>query len=60
MAEISLSKYGITGTTEIVHNPSYEDVYKRQINTTVNKIGSAAIRAYIFYFSFFPFCDCDV
>ncbi len=24
MAELNLSKYGITGTTEIVHNPSYE------------------------------------
>lgn len=24
MAEINLSKYGITGTTEIVYNPSYE------------------------------------
>lgn len=24
MAEINLSKYGITGTTEIVHNPSYD------------------------------------
>ena len=35
MATIDLSKYGITGTTEIVYNPSYEvlfeeDVYKRQ------------------------------
>ena len=24
MAQIDLSKYGITGTTEIVYNPSYE------------------------------------
>ena len=24
MAEIDLKQYGITGTTEIVHNPSYE------------------------------------
>ncbi len=24
MAKIDLSKYGITGTTEIVYNPSYE------------------------------------
>ena len=28
MAEINLSKYGITGTTEIVHNPSYEELFK--------------------------------
>ena len=24
MAKLDLSKYGITGTTEIVYNPSYE------------------------------------
>ena len=24
MANIDLTQYGITGTTEIVHNPSYE------------------------------------
>ena len=29
MAEINLSKYGITGTTEIVYNPSYETVIRR-------------------------------
>ena len=27
MAVIDLTKYGITGATEIVHNPSYEDLY---------------------------------
>jgi len=27
MADINLSKYGITGTTEIVHNPSYETLF---------------------------------
>ena len=30
MAEINLSKYGITGTTEIVHNPSYENYSKKR------------------------------
>ena len=30
MAEINLSKYGITGTTEIVYNPSYETVIRRR------------------------------
>ena len=30
MAEINLSKYGITGTTEIVHNPSYEMLYAEE------------------------------
>ena len=31
MSKIDLSKYGITGTTEIVYNPSYEDLYKEEL-----------------------------
>ena len=27
MSVLDLSKYGITGVTEIVHNPSYEDLF---------------------------------
>ena len=30
MAAIDLSKYGITGTTEIVHNPSYEYLFEEE------------------------------
>ncbi len=30
MVEINLSKYGITGTTEIVHNPSYEMLFEEE------------------------------
>ena len=30
MAKIDLTKYGITGTTEIVYNPSYEDLFKEE------------------------------
>ena len=30
MAKIDLSKYGITGTTEIVHNPSYEMLFEEE------------------------------
>ncbi len=30
MAKIDLSKYGITGTTEIVHNPSYERLFEEE------------------------------
>ena len=30
MANIDLTKYGITGTTEIIHNPSFEDLYKEE------------------------------
>ena len=30
MAEINLSKYGITGTTEVVHNPSFDMLYEEE------------------------------
>ena len=30
MAELNLSKYGITGTLEIVHNPSYEVLFEEE------------------------------
>ena len=33
MAEINLSKYGITGTTEIVYNPSYEMLFEEETRT---------------------------
>ncbi len=32
MAKIDLTKYGITGTTEIVHNPSYEELFVAETN----------------------------
>ncbi len=32
MAKIDLEKYGITGTTEIVYNPSYEFLYEEELN----------------------------
>ena len=32
MAELDLTKYGITGTTEIVYNPSYEQLYEEELN----------------------------
>ena len=30
MANIDLSQYGITGTTEIVYNPSYEQLFEEE------------------------------
>ena len=30
MANVDLTKYGITGTTEIVHNPSYEVLFEEE------------------------------
>ncbi|MDA3822861.1 MAG: phosphoenolpyruvate carboxykinase (ATP) [Bacteroidales bacterium] len=30
--KLNLEKYGITGNTEVVHNPSYEQLYKEEID----------------------------
>ena len=35
MAKIDLSKYGISGTTEIVHNPSYELLFVEETKPEV-------------------------
>ena len=35
MAKIDLTKYGITGTTEIVYNPSYEALYEAEMDPTL-------------------------
>ena len=35
MALIDLSKYGITGTTEIIHNPSYEELFEAEMDPTL-------------------------
>ena len=32
MAQIDLTKYGITGATEIIHNPSYEELFKAEMD----------------------------
>ena len=34
MANLDLSKYGISGATEIIHNPSYETLFEEEIKTT--------------------------
>ena len=31
MANVDLTKYGITGATEVVYNPSYEQTRQNQI-----------------------------
>ena len=33
MAKIDLTKYGITGTTEIVYNPSYDVLFEEETKT---------------------------
>jgi len=35
MAQIDLSKYGITGATEIIHNPSYEELFQAEMDPTL-------------------------
>ena len=35
MANVDLTKYGITGTTEIVYNPSFEDLYKYEMDPSL-------------------------
>ena len=35
MANIDLTKYGITGTTQIIHNPSYEDLFKDEMDPSL-------------------------
>ena len=30
MAKLDLSKYGITGVSEVLHNPSYETLFKEE------------------------------
>ena len=30
MAKLDLTKYGITGTTEVVYNPSYEQLFAEE------------------------------
>ncbi|MGI5888226.1 MAG: phosphoenolpyruvate carboxykinase (ATP) [Oscillospiraceae bacterium] len=35
MSKVDLSKYGITGTTEIVYNPSYDDLFKAETDPSL-------------------------
>ena len=35
---LDLTKYGITGSTVIAHNPSYEELYKAEINPALDPI----------------------
>ena len=36
MANIDLSKYGITGTTEILHNPSYAVLFEAEMDPALD------------------------
>ena len=38
MSKLDLTKYGITGTTEVVHNPSYEELFVAETDSTKCRI----------------------
>ena len=45
MANLDLTKYGITGTTEIVHNPSYDVLFAEETKsdlTATRRVGSVS------------------
>ena len=35
MAKVDLTKYGITGTTEIIYNPSYEALFEAEMDPSL-------------------------
>ena len=43
MAQIDLTKYGITGTTEIVYNPSYEELFEAEMDPTLEGYEKGAV-----------------
>jgi len=57
MAELNLSKYGISGTTEIVHNPSYEMLFAEE--TKPELTGYDFERSHrVHLLTFWPDLDC--
>ena len=68
MAKLDLSKYGITGTTEIVYNPSYEQLFEEETKPElegyekgqVSELGAVNVMTGI-YFGFINIVDlnCD-
>ncbi|WP_016777520.1 hypothetical protein [Anaerophaga thermohalophila] len=57
MQNLDLSKYGITDVKEIVHNPSYEELFKEETRPDlegyekgiVTELGAVAVDTGIFY-----------
>ena len=56
MAKLDLTKYGITGVTEIVHNPSYEQLFEEETKSslqgyekgTVTELGAVDVKTGIY------------
>ncbi len=38
MAKVDLSQYGITGTTEVVYNPSYEMLFEEETKAGAGRL----------------------
>ena len=49
MANIDLSQYGINGTTELVHNPSYETLFTEETKADLEgyEVGQEIGRAHV-------------
>ena len=47
MAAIDLTKYGITGATEIVYNPSYETLYEEEMKPELTGFDKIDCHAYL-------------
>ena len=45
MANLDLSKYGITGVTEILHNPSYDVLFAESENVKTDEKRLSDLRA---------------
>ena len=44
MANLDLTKYGITGTTEIVHNPSYDVLFAEETKADLTGYEKGQVR----------------
>ena len=47
MAEINLSKYGIVGTTEIIHNPSFEVLFEEETSPVWKALRRARLLSWV-------------
>ena len=48
MANIDLSKYGITGTTEIVYNPSYDTLFEEETKPELEGFEKGQVSGLVF------------
>ena len=59
MAKIDLSKYGISGTTEVVYNPSYDVLFEEETKAGLEgfeKGQESELGAFLTFFKTFKSC----